>query len=76
LQQKFAQRQVLQPRAMGLNTVVTGLLTSLERVIGKDVVLEVRAQPLDAIKADPITTCELRICRWRLICRSRTARRI
>ena len=44
---------------MGLNTVVTGLLTSLERVIGKDVVLEVRAQPLDAIKADPITTCWL-----------------
>ena len=49
----FARRQVLQPRAMDLNAVVTGLLTFLERVIGKDVVLEVRAQPLDAIKADP-----------------------
>jgi hypothetical protein len=69
----FAQRQMLQPRAMDLNTVVTGLLTFLEPVIGKDEVLEVRAQPLDAIKADPITTCQPRICRWRRICRRRTA---
>jgi hypothetical protein len=31
----LAQRQVLQPRMMDLNTVVTGLLTFLRRVIGK-----------------------------------------
>ena len=48
----FARRQVLQPRAMDLNAVVNGLMTFLDRVIGKDVVLEVRTLPLDAIKAD------------------------
>lgn len=48
----FARRQVLQPRAMDLNAVVTGLMTFLDRVIGKDIVLEVRTLPLDAIKAD------------------------
>ena len=49
----FARRQVLQPRAMDLNNVVNGLMTFLDRVIGKDVALEVRTLPLDAIKADP-----------------------
>jgi PAS domain S-box-containing protein len=49
----FARRQVLQPRAIDLNTVVNGLVTFLDRVIGRDVVLEVRTLPLDAIKADP-----------------------
>jgi two-component system cell cycle sensor histidine kinase/response regulator CckA len=48
----FARRQVLQPRAMDLNAVVSGLMTFLDRVIGKDVALEVRTLPLDAIKAD------------------------
>jgi two-component system, cell cycle sensor histidine kinase and response regulator CckA len=48
----FARRQVLQPRAMDLNAVVNGLMTFLDRVIGKDVALEVRTLPLDAIKAD------------------------
>ena len=49
----FARRQVLQPRAIDLNQVVSGLITFLDRVIGKDVLLEVRALPLDPIKADP-----------------------
>lgn len=48
----FARRQVLQPRAIDLNQVVSGLITFLDRVIGKDVLLEVRALPLDPIKAD------------------------
>jgi two-component system, cell cycle sensor histidine kinase and response regulator CckA len=48
----FARRQVLQPRAIDLNTVVSGLVTFLDRVIGKDIELEVHASPLDAIKAD------------------------
>ena len=49
----FARRQVLQPRAMDLNSVVRGLVTFLERVIGKDITLEVHTAGLDAIKADP-----------------------
>jgi two-component system, cell cycle sensor histidine kinase and response regulator CckA len=49
----FARRQVLQPRAVDLNSIVKGLVTFLDRVIGKDVALEVHASPLDAIKADP-----------------------
>jgi two-component system, cell cycle sensor histidine kinase and response regulator CckA len=48
----FARRQVLQPRAMDLNSVVNGLMTFLDRVIGRDIVLEVRTLPLDPIKAD------------------------
>jgi two-component system cell cycle sensor histidine kinase/response regulator CckA len=49
----FARRQVLQPRAIDLNSVVSGLVTFLDRVIGKDIELQVQASPLDAIKADP-----------------------
>ena len=48
----FARRQVLQPRAIDLNAVINGLVTFLDRVIGKDITLEVHATPLDAIKAD------------------------
>ena len=49
----FARRQVLQPRAIDLNHVVRGLVTFLDRVIGKDIKLEVHTAPLNAIKADP-----------------------
>jgi len=48
----FARRQVLQPRPIDLNAVVNGLITFLDRVIGKDIELEVNVSPLDAIKAD------------------------
>jgi two-component system, cell cycle sensor histidine kinase and response regulator CckA len=49
----LARRQALQPRAMDLNAVVRGLVTFLDRVIGKDITLEVHTAGLDAIKADP-----------------------
>jgi len=49
----FARRQVLQPRAVDVNAVISGLVTFLDRVIGKDIALEVHATPLDSIKADP-----------------------
>jgi PAS domain S-box-containing protein len=49
----FARRQVLQPRAVDLNSVINGLVTFLDRVIGKDIEVEVQSLPLDAIKADP-----------------------
>ena len=43
----FARRQVLQPRAVDLNTVASGLTSFLDKVIGKDVELKVIATPLD-----------------------------
>lgn len=49
----FARRQVLQPRAVDLNTVTSGLTSFLDKVIGKDIELKVLTGPLDPIKADP-----------------------
>jgi PAS domain S-box-containing protein len=49
----FARRQVLQPRALDLNTVTSGLTSFLDKVIGKDIELKVLTAPLDPIKADP-----------------------
>ena len=49
----FARRQVLQPRLLDLNAVANGLVTFLDRVIGKDIELKIQTVPLDPIKADP-----------------------
>lgn len=49
----FARRQVLQPRAVDLNAVTSGLISFLDRVLGKDIELKVITSPLDAAKADP-----------------------
>ena len=49
----FARRQVLQPRAVDLNTVITGLVSFLDKVIGRNIELKVRPAQLDAVKADP-----------------------
>lgn len=49
----FARRQVLQPRTVDLNTVVSGLVSFLDRVLRKDIQLKVTNAPLEAIKADP-----------------------
>jgi len=49
----FARRQVLQPRLIDLNNVVSGLVTFLDRVIGRDIELKVVTVPLDPTKADP-----------------------
>jgi len=49
----FARRQILQPRAVDLNAVTSGLMTLLDRVIGKDIELRVVTSPLDPVKADP-----------------------
>jgi PAS domain S-box-containing protein len=48
----FSRRQVLQPRLMDLNAVANGLVTFLDRVIGKDIELKIQTVPLDPIKAD------------------------
>jgi two-component system, cell cycle sensor histidine kinase and response regulator CckA len=49
----FARRQVLQPRAVDLNTVTSGLISFLDRVIGKDIELKVVTSALEPVKADP-----------------------
>ncbi len=49
----FARRQVLQPRAVDLNTVAGGLVSFLDKVIGKDIEFKFLNAKLDPVKADP-----------------------
>jgi signal transduction histidine kinase/ActR/RegA family two-component response regulator len=49
----FARRQVLQPRAVDINAVTSGLVSFLEKVIARDIELKVVTAPVDAVKADP-----------------------
>jgi len=49
----FARRQVLQPRSVDLNTVTSGLVSFLDKIIGKDIELKIVTNPLDPVKADP-----------------------
>src|SRR6266446_4692175 len=48
----FARRQVLQPRAVDLNTVTGGLVSFLDKVIGKDIEFKSLNSKLDLVKAD------------------------
>jgi two-component system cell cycle sensor histidine kinase/response regulator CckA len=50
----YSRKQVLQPRIVDLNTVVTELTTMLRRLIGEHVELELRLEPgLGRVLADP-----------------------
>jgi len=50
----FSRQQVLQPRVLDLNAVVTGLGPMLARLIGTDIRLKTTTSPsLGAVKADP-----------------------
>jgi two-component system cell cycle sensor histidine kinase/response regulator CckA len=49
----FARRQVLQPRAVDLNSVAGGLVSFLDKVIGRDIEFKFLSAPLDSVKADP-----------------------
>jgi PAS domain S-box-containing protein len=49
----FARRQVMQPRAVDVNTVTSGLTSFLDKVIGKDIELKVLTNPVDPVRADP-----------------------
>jgi PAS domain S-box-containing protein len=49
----FARRQVLQPRAVDLNTVVNGLHSLLDKVIDKNIEVKFSTKPLGPVKADP-----------------------
>ncbi|HEV1995699.1 MAG TPA: response regulator [Candidatus Acidoferrum sp.] len=49
----FARRQVLQPRAVDINAVTSGLVSFLDKVIARDIELKVITAAVDAVKADP-----------------------
>jgi two-component system, cell cycle sensor histidine kinase and response regulator CckA len=49
----FARQQVLQPRAVDLNTVASGLHGLLDKVIGKHIEVKFLNAPVDPVKADP-----------------------
>lgn len=48
----FSRRQILQKQAIDLNTVTSGLISFLEKVISKNIELKVLTAPLEAVKAD------------------------
>src|SRR5712691_7685776 len=49
----FARRQVLQPQAVDINAVTSGLVSFLDKVIARDIELKVITAAVDAVKADP-----------------------
>jgi PAS domain S-box-containing protein len=49
----FARQQVLQPRAVDLNSVASGLHSLLDKVIGEHIEVKFLTSPLDPVKADP-----------------------
>jgi PAS domain S-box-containing protein len=50
----FSRRQILKPRVLALNAVVTDMERMLRRLIGEDMVLEMKLEPtLGAVMADP-----------------------
>ena len=49
----FAHRQVLQPRAVDLNTIASGLVNFLDKIIGRDIEFKFLSAKLDPVKADP-----------------------
>jgi signal transduction histidine kinase len=49
----FARRQILQPRAVDLNSIATGITGFLDKVLGKNIELKLLTAPLQPIKADP-----------------------
>ncbi len=49
----FARRQVLQPQAVDINSITSGLVSFLDKVIAKDIEIKVITAAVDAVKADP-----------------------
>ncbi len=50
----FSRRQLLQPRVVSVNRVVTGVAAMLERLIGEDIVLHLDLAPeLGTVRVDP-----------------------
>ena len=49
----FSRSQVIEPRVLDLNVVLTDMVAMLQRLIGEDIRLAVRTEPgLDAVRAD------------------------
>ncbi len=49
----FARRQVLKPQAVDINAIASGLVSFLDKVIGKDIELKIVTAAVDMVKADP-----------------------
>jgi nitrogen-specific signal transduction histidine kinase len=50
----FSRKQILEPKVLDLNTVVSGMVTMLQRLIGEDIELVFQAgSELGRVKADP-----------------------
>jgi two-component system, cell cycle sensor histidine kinase and response regulator CckA len=49
----YARRQVLQPRAVDLNAIATGITGFLDKVLPKNIELKLLTTPIEPIKADP-----------------------
>jgi signal transduction histidine kinase len=49
----FSRRQVLHPREVDLNSVISGLVSFLDKIIGKDIEFKFLQAALDPVKADP-----------------------
>jgi PAS domain S-box-containing protein len=50
----FSRKQLLEPRVLNLNTVISGLASILRRMVGEDIAFKLDAAPdLGAVKADP-----------------------
>jgi two-component system, cell cycle sensor histidine kinase and response regulator CckA len=49
----FARRQVLQPQAVDINAITNGLVSFLDKVIGRDIELKVVTASIDPVRADP-----------------------
>jgi len=49
----FARRQVLQPRAVDLNTITSDIMGFLDKIIGKNIEVRLTTGTLEPIKADP-----------------------
>ena len=50
----FSRKQILQPKVLDLNSIISSIQSMLERLIGEDIVLQTKLEPaLGSVKADP-----------------------
>ena len=50
----FSRRQILQPRPVDLNTIVSNIAPMLRRLIGETIHIETMLSPIGQVKADPM----------------------
>ena len=49
----FSRKQVLQPKVVDINSIITDLEKMLRRLIGEDIELAIAQQPVSSVEADP-----------------------